>query len=304
MHVSVIGPGAVGIFLIQRLLRAGVRAQCVGRHGPIAVRETFLAIDGPVEISLPAGTAQDLAHTDLIFVAVKAFDLAAALEWTRLARPGTPIIVTVNGAIHQVIEAEQGRRPHLLWRLGSCTYGISRASTGPFEQRSKLGGIQCGPLKEGERPTTVEEQLLPLEPEIFTWCPEMITVYRRKWLYNTVINTLCAVRRLPRNGELLRDLETLSAVFNEAYSLGTQHWGPWLSDRESLYQGLIQLIEQTQANENSMARDVRLGRRTESRYLAGLAQNPQLYPLLTEFHEQVEGVRDVTSGTTTKFGSV
>lgn len=105
-----------------------------------------------------------------------------------------------------------------------------------------------------------------------------------------MINTLCVVGRLPRNGALLKDLPTLTRTFDEAYALGESLWGPWAEDRKTLEQGVLSLIRNRSAHENSMARDVRLGRKTESLFLAGLATDPKRFPLLTALHARVEAL--------------
>lgn len=296
MNVTVIGPGAIGLFVALRLLRLGAQVSLVGRAGPQAVRESFLTDEGPLDLNIPACTEQDVARAGLVFVAVKALDLASALSWTRGLRPGTPVVVTVNGAIHPIIVQEKQHSPHLLWHLGSCTFGVSRAPSGRFEQRSSRGVINIGPLTVGEEPAAVEMELVAKDSQVFAWQPHMLALSRRKWLYNTVINTLCAVSRLPCNGDLLRDRPALEGVFNEAYELGIELWGAWTFDREELRRGLTDLIAETRTNENSMARDVRLGRKTESAYLAGLATKPEKYPLLMAYHARIEAFREDRSG--------
>jgi 2-dehydropantoate 2-reductase len=291
MRVTMIGPGAVGMFLAQRLLRRGVSVGFVGPEGPRAVRQTFKACDGVFDLNLPMPTAAEIADSDLAFVVVKAFQLSQALSATRGLKPGTPVIVTVNGAIHEVVSHEQRRSPQLLWRLGSCTFGVSRTATGVFEQRSLRGEVLIGPFSREESPSLAEQTIIQNDPEVFAWRPDMLQLYRRKWLYNTVINTLCAVMRHPRNGELLNDEPLVGLVFDEAYRLGETLWGPWAFERKALYSGVIDLIRATAENENSMARDVRLGRRTESEFLAGLAKDRRAYPRLMEFHQRIEAAK-------------
>ena len=104
-----------------------------------------------------------------------------------------------------------------------------------------------------------------------------------------MINTLAAARRLPCNGDILADLPMLTAVFTEAWELGKTLWGSWPMKKDETYQALLRLIDATAKNENSMARDVRLGRRTESDYLAGLAKDTRCFPLLTSLHRQLKG---------------
>ena len=146
--------------------------------------------------------------------------------------------------------------------------------------------MSFGPLDKGDEPTSAEQALLAAPP-FFVWHANIEKLARRKWIYNAVINTLTAARGLARNGDLMHDLPTLTSVFNEACDLATAMWGPLPLDRREMFRGLEQLIERTADNENSMARDKRLGRKTESDFLAGLATDAKRYPLLVELHARV-----------------
>jgi len=82
----------------------------------------------------------------------------------------------------------------------------------------------------------------------------------------------------------------LTAVFGEAYQLGEELWGPWSFARSDLFAAMVKLIEDTASNENSMAADVRNGRKTESLFLAGLAvdKDSSRYPLLSSLHARIQ----------------
>ena len=285
----VIGAGAVGLAVAAALDRRGWGVGCIGRRGPRAVRTTF--DDGaPRPLDLPG--AEEPARYQVAFVAVKAFDLETALGWTRGLSPGTVVVPLSNGAVEDLVRQAAARAPQLVWRLGYCTFGVSEVSDGHFALRSKTGELAFGPLDDRHPEPTVAERELIDSGAPFAWHANVLRLVRRKWLYNVTINTLAAARSLPANGALLADLPTLAAVFAEAHRLSEELWGPWTVSRDELYKGLLQLVERTADNENSMARDRRLGRRTESAFLAGLARDPANYPLLTRLHAQVAGGTD------------
>ena len=102
-------------------------------------------------------------------------------------------------------------------------------------------------------------------------------VRKEKWLFNTVINSMAAYYSFASNGLLLDKKDELRQVFDEAYELGLDLFKSWRKDRESLWMETIQLIEATAGNENSMVRDLRLGRLTENEFLAGLVSRSQQY---------------------------
>jgi ketopantoate reductase len=154
-----------------------------------------------------------------------------------------------------------------------------------YAVRSRGGEIGFGPLSDDDVGRTPAEDLVSGRGP-FKWHTQAAWATRRKWLYNTVINSLTAAKRMARNGDLLADLPTLAAVFDEAFKLGESRWQRWPLPRAELYAGLVALIEATADNENSMARDVRLGRRTETEYLAGLAPASG-YPMLNSLHQTI-----------------
>jgi len=288
-RVLIIGNGAIGVALGAELMRLGFAPGYVGREGPLAIKALY---EGPTcrrVLEFPAPDAGFLREAAVVLVAVKAFDLTAALASLGNLTPGTPVVPFSNGAVEDVVRAAAARRPELVWRLGFCTFGVSAPEPGRFVMRSRFGEAGFGPWQpENEAPSPVERELTRADA-LYAWHPNIRVLHHRKWLYNTVINTLVAARRLPCNGDILGDLPMLTAVFNEAYALGGTLWGAWPLAREELYKGLLELVQATMDNENSMARDRRLGRQTESAYLAGLAQDPRQYPLLVELHKAIAG---------------
>jgi ketopantoate reductase len=106
-----------------------------------------------------------------------------------------------------------------------------------------------------------------------------------------VLNTLSGANRLPSNGDAAKlfaqDLERLA---QEVFALSRELWPDWQPSWTVLWTKLEQLIRSTATNENSMARDVRLGRKTEAEVLSGLvlqAKQPRSYPLLLDLHQRL-----------------
>ena len=75
-----------------------------------------------------------------------------------------------------------------------------------------------------------------------------------------------------------------------AHALAGELWPEWKPAAPELWQNLLRLIAATADNENSMAADVRLGRRNEAAVLSGLvnkARDPQRYPLLLAYDQKL-----------------
>ncbi len=286
--VLVIGNGAIGACLAVELEQLGLTPRFIGRAGPVRFQATF---DGPraQRLDFPAPTAHDVETAALAMLAVRAFDLEAALAFTSRLGAGIPVVPLSNGATWDIVRRAAKVRPDLRWRLGFCTVGVSVVGETHYALRSRTGEVSFGPLDAGDQPLAIEHRLVESKG-LFRWHPGIAQLARRKWLYNTVINSLTAARRMPKNGELLGDLSTLSSVFAEAMRLAQDLWGPLPQGRDELFRGLCDLIEKTAENENSMARDVRLRRRTESDFLAGLARDEKTFPLLAGLHRTISTV--------------
>lgn len=284
MRALVIGTGAVAAFLGAALEERGLLPAFVGRSGAQAFTAR-LTYPGGAErlICCRQAKAAEWQGAAVAFLAVKAFDLEQALSWVAPLAAGTPVIPVANGDVEGLVRAARLSWPHLAWRLGFSTYGVSALDAPQsYAVRSRTGEVAFGPVDEEVVPSAVERQLLD-KPGVFSWSGAgILRQAHRKWLFNVVINTLCAARGYRRNGDLLVDIPMLSAVFNEAWALGEQRFGAWGMEKGEVFKAMEGLIVATAENENSMARDKRLGRRTETGFLAGLARDPVRYPLLTE----------------------
>ncbi|MBM4252661.1 MAG: hypothetical protein FJ146_11870 [Deltaproteobacteria bacterium] len=294
-RIIIIGDGAVGTGVASLLAGLGLAPRFIGRSGPVAVDavvQGYGTDDATWQGHVPAATAADVATASLAVVTVKAFDVAQALRECRALPAGAAVWPLGNGAIYEALSLEIERRPDLVWRLGYCTFGISVTAPRHYAWRSRTGEFAVGPSHQSAPSksalTPVEAMIFARAPRQFKWHSQIAWLHRRKWLFNTVINSMTATRQLAHNGDLLADLPSLVAVFHETWLLGGQLWGAWPLAREDVYHALLKLIEATAANENSMARDRRLGRPTETDFLAGLAHDERAYPLLTAMHRTLK----------------
>lgn len=298
-NVLIIGPGALGAAIGAALQLKGYCVAYHGRNGPQAIgfdldhgQQLGLMERGVQSYQFPAPDAEFYADVQLLLVAVKAYDLEQALVTCRGLSPSAPLVALGNGAVEDIILSEAAQQPERIWRLGVTTIGISQlqaqSNRRTYAMRSTAGVIGFGPfLGRSLQPTLIEASLTQ-EQVLWHWLPAAVAAHRRKWLFNTVINSLCAVHRLPRNGDLFMHLEELTAVFNDAVKLGEERWGNWLESPDSMHEALLNLIRSTSENENSMARDLRLGLRTETDFLAGLARSARSsFPRLLALHEAI-----------------
>lgn len=240
-----------------------------------------------------------LISTDVpaVFFCVKAFDLSQALkEQAALWPVDIPFVTLTNGFIAPEIDACKsilGDRPV---RWGMTTIGAAFKENGALQVYGDGAITAWGPFQSPLQPAPEPSSLdKPTAGELnaigaqlgWTWQDDIVPTIRRKWLFNTVLNTMCGALRLSSNGKLLNHRVLAEAVLSEAYDLAKELWPARARDIEPLdvlRTQFLQLVQKTADNENSMARDARLGRRTESSFLAGMAQGRRGYDRLKTYH--------------------
>jgi 2-dehydropantoate 2-reductase len=231
--------------------------------------------------------------SNLLFICVKAFDLEKVLqiEEDRIADARAAIILS-NGHVWPLVRAYAESHPSHHVRIGMTTMGATILQDGSLKIYAEGSKTMWGPVRRDQAEPTAEELKLLSQMAHQGWSfkEDMGPWLRRKWIFNATINTLCAALRLSSNGKLENHRTLVNDVFGEAFVLGHQLW-PDLEFKDNIDElraELWRVIEKTRDNENSMARDVRLGRKTENGFLAGLATDLKGFQLLKTYHIRIE----------------
>jgi len=160
LRVLVYGAGAVGSWLAARLALTGVEVTVLGRPATVAaLRSTglALALDDQTYVTYARyveGVAEIGPAPDLVFLAVKSYDVAATLpDLYRLAAEGATVVTMQNGiGAEEEIVAALGPT-HLL--AGAITVSVSMTEPGLVSQHTDAGGVAFASLPDGPTPGTV-----------------------------------------------------------------------------------------------------------------------------------------------------
>ena len=225
-----------------------------------------------------------------ILFAVKAFDLEAALREHEAKWPKEiPFVTLCNGYIWSVIAKLKPILNDRPIRIGMTTIGSTIKSDGTIEVFSAGTMTAWGNWGLSKpRPSEGELRLLRRFPK-GQWIDDIRPHIRQKWIFNTVINTLAAAHKLPDNATLKKHRDEATEIFAESMQLADKIWPdlPWDISGEDLSKKLWDVVNVTARNENSMARDMRLNRPTESAYLAGIAEQHDGFPGLKRLHSLI-----------------
>jgi ketopantoate reductase len=290
IRAAIIGSGALGRALAYSLDQVhDCHVQLYARSGP--VHDPYDVIDKGQTITVrlrPLPRAK--AH--IYFFTLKAYDLLPALRhWLPNIDRSARIVLLCNGYLEPLLTSVRKAFPLHDLTKGVVTRGAKFVRTGALALTDK-GRISWGDdqgLRDFEGP------IFDARPDL-SWEKDVCERRKDKWFCNTVLNTLCGAYRLPRNDSVLTHLQ-LDAMLDEVYALNAELWPERSSaaSKERLYALAKELILAAGENENSMAVDVRLGRRTEVDVLSGVARTVENYelkfPLLMELHRRIEATK-------------
>lgn len=286
--VGLVGWGALSHGLAFWLSQIpNLRVAAVGRRGLVEGRSSSF----PCRISGEGKARSRISlqriepeQWDLALICTRAPDLLlAARQWLPRLRTGIPVGVLCNGRVEEELRILRAEFPQFLWRQGVAFFGAREEDDGWLI--SGGGKVLFGSLTTA--PTVMESSIFQsLAAAGFTWVQNPQEAVREKWWLNTVLNTLCARWRLAENRIALQYPNELRQLGEETYALGEELDGPWPQDL-SYYQSALQtLILATAANENSLARALRLNLPHENAYLGGVVKSARgAYSLLREYVE-------------------
>jgi 2-dehydropantoate 2-reductase len=265
MRICVIGAGALGTFYSAMMAAAGEDVTLVCRERDVGVLREGLSVTGALEAAArPAISAQPVP-SDLVFVAVKSYDIASAASGIP-ARPGTLVVVIHNGLGGD--EAAAG-----VLGPGHVAAGVSYAGVtflGPGKVRvagyteTVLGSTDPGARGQLGMALAALEQA-GLKARV---ADDIRTAQWEKLFANVGINAITAITGLA-NGELLEVPELkglVAAAVIEAAQVAAAAGIPASFDPvERTYR----VIRDTRDNRSSMLQDVSRGKRTEIDALNG-----------------------------------
>lgn len=265
MKFAVIGAGALGTFYCCMIAASGEDATLVCRERDVEKLKQGIAVTGDVEKSARPHVTSRPPEADVVFVTVKAYDVASAVRDLPL-KPNTLVIVIHNGLGSDEMAASILGKGHV--GVGVSYSGVTFLEPG----RVKLNGY-------------TETVIGSIEPDVHQRMGEVLKVLEKaglkariagdirtaqweKMYANVGINALTAIAGL-NNGMLLEVpalKETVEAAVTEA---GRVSRAMGIKTHVDPVQNTLKVIRDTANNRSSMLQDVSKGKRTEIDVLNG-----------------------------------
>ncbi|AIJ09358.1 MULTISPECIES: 2-dehydropantoate 2-reductase [Edwardsiella] len=303
MKITVLGCGALGKLWLSALARRGHQVQGWLRLPQPDCSVHLITPQGlTYQRQLPANDPELLAHSDLLLVTLKAWQIANALPplLPRLS-PHCTLLLLHNG-MGALGELRAPPRQPLL--QGSTTHAARRDGHTVWHV---AGGItHIGPLNEaGQSCSALADTLHRALPDV-AWHDNIQPALWNKLAINCVINPLSVLYGC-HNGALAHHQDHIHALIAEIAEVMEAEG--YRTTQETLHSYVMQVINLTADNHSSMLQDVQAQRHTEIDYITGylircgrshglaLPENRQLFDLIKRKEQTYERIGLGVSGT-------
>ena len=265
MRITVLGAGAIGSLFGAHLAKGhDVTLVCREGHAK-AINDNGLRITGLSDIHArpKAVTSVDgLESPDMLFLTVKAYDTASALEDVRaLLSPDTVLVSLQNGLGN--VETLETAFPEARLVVGITSQGAILRSPGEVEHTGSsytfVGGEHAGAVADMLTAAGLDAHV----------SEDIRTEIWYKAIVNSVINPLGTLLK-GRNGIVIEMPELagiMGAIISEAVEVARAKGIPL--DEETAIAKTLQVARETANNVCSMRLDVERGRRTEIMQMNG-----------------------------------
>lgn len=263
MSIVVLGAGAVGS-LFGAYLSKGNEVILVGRERHVqAICANGLTITGKTDMRVEpraVTSVQGLGEPELLFITVKSYDTARAIEEAKpLIGPGTKVVSLQNGLGNLEIIREGLGNAIIIG--GVTSHGAILEEPGVVGHTG-IGDTTVGVFEGPGGADAVARLLNDAGIETSVSLKIVVDVWY-KTLVNAAINPLAALEGAPN--WILLERDDLKALARDVVSEGVKvaaARGIGLSVDEA-FTRVMRVASQTAENRNSMLRDLELGRRTE-----------------------------------------
>ena len=262
MRITIIGPGAIGLLLAASLKKENKLSVLVKKEKRDILKKKGLWITkGNQKKRINADIVTKLSDTDIVIIAVKAYDLKSTNAVLKDFRG--KIIICQNGL--EVINYLPPNANDV--SLIVTSVGAISSDTGVSDYRGS-GTTVIGSLTRNNKPMINFEGLFSEYYFTMNHVENIATLIWLKAVINSAINPIASLYNL-KNGELKKDkyLILVKDLLNESVSIAIANGVEFHDDP---LEETMKIIDRTHDNICSMLQDLRKGRKTEINEINGL----------------------------------
>ena len=295
MKITVLGCGALGQLWLTALCKHGHEVQGWLRVPQPYCNVNLIEEDGSIfNESLTANDPDFLAHSDMLLVTLKAWQVSDAVRSLAATLPSSSPVILLHNGMGTIDELKSISQPLL---MATTTHAARHDGNVIIHVASGVTHIGPARAQDGDY-SYLADTLQEVLPDV-AWHNNIRAQQWRKLAVNCVINPLTALWDCP-NGELKKHPQLVATLCAEIASV-IEREGLHTSGDDLRYY-VEQVIDSTAENISSMLQDVRSLRHTEIDYITGyllkrarahgisVPENARLYDMVKRKESEYERV--------------
>jgi len=295
MKITVLGCGALGQLWLTALCKHGHEVQGWLRVPQPYCNVNLIEEDGSIfNESLTANDPDFLAHSDMLLVTLKAWQVSDAVRSLAATLPSSSPVILLHNGMGTIDELKSISQPLL---MATTTHAARHDGNVIIHVASGVTHIGPARAQDGDY-SYLADTLQEVLPDV-AWHNNIRAQQWRKLAVNCVINPLTALWDCP-NGELKKHPQLVATLCAEIASV-IEREGLHTSAEDLRYY-VEQVIDSTAENISSMLQDVRSLRHTEIDYITGyllkrarahgisVPENARLYDMVKRKESEYERV--------------
>jgi len=294
VNITILGPGAVGSLWACYLQKAGHNVSLWARSSTSSELSIYLHAKENSSHAFSCNDKASLAHCDLLFITVKAWQVKTALLPLLPYLSKETILLFMHNGMGAIDDVKVQINHHPV--LQATTTHAALKEINRRVKHTGYGNTVIGPFNElGEQCQFIQDVLTHCLPTV-DWNPNIRIALWKKLAINCAINPLTAIHRC-KNGELSRPIlhQQVIDICNEVYLLLQKEHIEW--DESELLSTVNQVIQATSENYSSMNRDCYHHRQTEIDFITGyLLQRANLHgisaPMNQSLYNQIKQLEE------------
>jgi len=295
MKITVLGCGALGQLWLTALCKHGHEVQGWLRVPQPYCNVNLIDEDGTIfNESLTANDPDFLAHSDVLLVTLKAWQVSDAVRSLAVTLPSSSPVILLHNGMGTIDELKSISQPLL---MATTTHAARHDGNIIIHVASGVTHIGPARAQDGDY-SYLADTLQEALPDV-AWHDNIRAQQWRKLAVNCVINPLTALWNCP-NGELKKHPQLVATLCAELASVIEREGIHTSADDLRYY--VEQVIDSTAENISSMLQDVRSLRHTEIDYITGyllkrarahgisVPENARLYDMVKRKESEYERV--------------
>ncbi len=295
MKITVLGCGALGQLWLTALCKHGHEVQGWLRVPQPYCNVNLIDEDGTIfNESLTANDPDFLAHSDMLLVTLKAWQVSDAVRSLAATLPSSSPVILLHNGMGTIDELKSISQPLL---MATTTHAARHDGNIIIHVASGVTHIGPARAQDGDY-SYLADTLQEALPDV-AWHDNIRAQQWRKLAVNCVINPLTALWNCP-NGELKKHPQLVATLCAELASVIEREGIHTSADDLRYY--VEQVIDSTAENISSMLQDVRSLRHTEIDYITGyllkrarahgisVPENARLYDMVKRKESEYERV--------------